>query len=66
MLARSRSLISSIILLALLAIPLLIVYAAGGIIEGKAVDPKGAAITGATVTVTDDLNNQTFTGVTDA
>jgi hypothetical protein len=50
MLARNRSFIAPIILLALLAIPLLMVYAAGGSIEGKAVDPKGAAVTGATVT----------------
>ena len=66
MLTRNRNLITPIILLALLSIPLLVVYAAGGSIEGKVVDPKGAAITGATVTVTDDLNNQTFTAVTDA
>ncbi len=66
MLTRNRNLITPIILLALLTIPLLVVYAAGGSIEGKVVDPKGAAITGATVTVTDDLNNQTFTAVTDA
>jgi len=66
MLARNRSLIAPIILLALLAIPLLIAYAAGGSIEGKAVDPRGAVVSGATVTVTDDLNNQTFNAVTDA
>src|SRR6266550_7836840 len=63
---RNRSLITAITLLALLTIPLLVVYAAGGSIEGKVIDPKGAAISGATVTVTDDLNNQTFTAVTDA
>lgn len=66
MVSRNRSFIAPIILLALLAIPLLIVYAAGGSIEGKVVDPKGAAVTGATVTLSDDLNNQTFTAVSDA
>jgi len=66
MLTRNRSLITPITLLALLTIPLLVVYAAGGSIEGKVVDPKGATISGATVTVTDELNNQTFTAVTDA
>jgi hypothetical protein len=44
-----------------LTIPLLISYAsgeaAGGRIEGKVTDPKGAAISGATVTIT----NQTRT-----
>ena len=51
MVSRNRGFIAPIILLALLAIPLLIVNAAGGSIEGKVVDPKGAAVTGATVTV---------------
>ncbi|HXL81456.1 MAG TPA: hypothetical protein VN951_11325 [Pyrinomonadaceae bacterium] len=41
MLTRNRNLITPIILLALLTIPLLVVYAAGGSIEGKVVDPKG-------------------------
>ena len=62
----NRSLFAPIILLALIAMPLLVVFATGGSIEGKVVDPKGAAVTGAAVTVTDDLNNQTFSAVTDA
>ncbi len=65
MLTRNRSLIAPIILLALLAIPLLAVYAAGGVIEGKITDPKGAAISGATVTVTDEANNQIATALSD-
>jgi len=48
-----------------LLIPLLAVYAAGGRIEGKITDPKGAAIPGATVTITNQTTNQTFSAVTD-
>ena len=48
-----------------LSIPF-VVYAAGGRIEGKVTDPKGAAIPAATVTVTNELTKQDFTAVTDA
>jgi hypothetical protein len=41
------------------------VRAAGGRIEGKVTDPKGAAVVGAAVTVTDPETNQTFTAVSD-
>src|SRR5216684_3719254 len=54
-----------ILSLALLATPLLIVHSAGGRIEGKVTDPKGAVIVGATVIVTDPITKQTFTAVTD-
>jgi hypothetical protein len=40
------------------------VAAAGGQIEGKVTDPKGAAVVGAAITVTDPVTNQTFTAVT--
>ena len=50
---------------AVLSIPLLVAYAAGGRIEGKITDPKGAAIPGAAVTVTNQETDQTFTAVTD-
>ncbi|HBB88478.1 MAG TPA: hypothetical protein DC047_12770, partial [Blastocatellia bacterium] len=66
MLTRNRSLIAPMILLALLAIPLFAVHAAGGSIEGRITDPKGAAVSGATVTVTDEVNNQTATALSDA
>jgi hypothetical protein len=46
-------------------VPFLIAHAAGGRIEGKITDPKGAAITGATVTVTNVATKQEFTAVTD-
>jgi hypothetical protein len=46
-------------------IPFLIAHAAGGGIEGKITDPKGAAITVATVTVTNQATKQDFTAVTD-
>jgi len=50
----------------LLSLPLLIAHAAGGRIEGKVIDPKGAAIPGATVKVTNQTTKQDFTAVTDA
>ena len=54
-----------ILLAVLISIPLLVVYGAGGRIEGKITDPKGAAIPGATVTVTNQTTKQTFSAVTD-
>ncbi len=66
MFTRNRNLIVAIILLALLVLPMFAAYAQGASIEGRVTDPKGAAIAGATVTVTADVNNQTFTAVTDA
>jgi hypothetical protein len=51
--------------LAFLATPLVIVFGAGGRIEGKVTDPKGAIVVGATVTVTDPATNKTFTAKTD-
>ena len=48
------------------SIPLLIAHAAGGRIEGKITDPKGAAIPAATVTVTNQVTKQDFTATTDA
>ncbi len=49
-----------------LSLSVLVVRAAGGRIEGKVTDQKGAAIAGATVRVTDSETNQTFTATTDA
>ncbi|MBC8029254.1 MAG: carboxypeptidase regulatory-like domain-containing protein [Pyrinomonadaceae bacterium] len=51
--------------LAALILPLMIAHASGGRIEGKVTDPKGAAVVGAAVTVTDPETTQTFTAVTD-
>src|SRR6266508_3809029 len=48
------------------AVPLIIVHSAGGRIEGKVTDPKGAAVAGASVTITEEVTNQTFTAVTDS
>ena len=55
-----------VLALAMLATPLVIVRGAGGRIQGKVSDPKGAAVTGATVTVTDSVTNQNFTTHTDS
>ena len=49
----------------LLALPLAIAHSAGGRIEGKVTDPKGAIIVGATVIVTDPETNKSFTAITD-
>jgi len=49
-----------------LSLSVLVVRAAGGRIEGKVTDQKGAAVVGATVRVTDSETNQTFTATTDA
>ena len=54
-----------LVLAPLLAIPLFVVHGAGGRIEGKITDPKGAAIPGATVKVTNQTSKQEFTAVTD-
>jgi hypothetical protein len=51
--------------LALLAMPTMIVHSAGGRIEGRVTDPKGAVVVGATVTVTDPATDQKLTATTD-
>ena len=58
--------VTLILLAVLLSIPLFVVHGAGGRIEGKITDPKGAAIQGATVTVTNQTSKQEFKAVTDA
>src|SRR5438309_117315 len=54
-----------IVIIALMGFALITVHGAGGRIEGKVTDPKGAIVVGAAVTVTDTDTNQTFTAVTD-
>jgi hypothetical protein len=49
----------------LFALPLITVHGAGGRIEGKITDPKGAIVVGAAVTVTETDTNQTHTAITD-
>lgn len=66
MFTRKRNLIAATILFAALVIPMVLVRAAGGRIEGKVTDPKGASISGASITVTEDASKQGFTAVTDA
>src|ERR1043165_2642242 len=50
---------------ALVALPTAIVHGAGGSIEGKVTDAKGAAVAGGAVTVPDPVSNQKFSAVTD-
>jgi len=57
--------LSLLLVITVLSIPFLIAHAAGGRIEGKITDPKGAAISGATVIVTNQVTKQDFTAVTD-
>ncbi len=57
--------LSLLLVATVLSIPFLIAHAAGGRIEGKITDPKGAAISGATVTITNQVTKQDFTAVTD-
>jgi len=51
--------------LAIAALPFVVAHGAGGRIEGRVTDPKGAVVLGATVMVTDPLSKQTFSAVTD-
>ena len=51
--------------LALLATALVVAHAAGGRIEGKVTNPKGAVVVGAIVTVTGPAGEQAMTAVTD-
>src|SRR6185369_5782694 len=58
--------LSLFLVLTVLSIPFLIAYAAGGRIEGKITDPKGAAVANAAVTVTNEATKQEFTATTDS
>lgn len=64
---KNRNLHLALIALFLVALtlPLLTAQAAGGQIEGKVTDPRGAAVPGAKVTATDAATNQTYTATTD-
>jgi hypothetical protein len=53
------------IFLALTVFPFAGVSGAGGRIEGRITDPKGAIVIGATVTVIDPVTNRNFTALTD-
>lgn len=57
--------IAALILCAALVIPLFVVHGAGGRVEGRITDPKGAVVVGAVVTITDEVTNRNFSGVTD-
>ncbi|MEO8436749.1 MAG: carboxypeptidase regulatory-like domain-containing protein, partial [Pyrinomonadaceae bacterium] len=59
------SIILLVFCLTLSALPLVGAHADGGSIRGKVTDPKGAAVVGAAVTLTDLGTNRTFETVTD-
>lgn len=59
------NMLAFIMLAALLSIPLFVVHGAGGRIEGRVTDPKGAAIPGASITVRNQTSKQEFTAITD-
>jgi Carboxypeptidase regulatory-like domain/Peptidase family M1 domain len=52
--------------LVFVALSLSLARAAGGSVEGKVTDPKGAVVVGAAVTLAHTETNQTFNAVTDA
>jgi hypothetical protein len=58
--------LSLLLLTVLLSTSFFIAHAAGGRVEGKVTDPKGAAIPGAAVTVTNQITKLDFTAVTDS
>lgn len=64
MFSKNRILYGLMIVIAL-ALPFAIASAAGGRIEGKVTDPKGDAVVGASVTITEEGSNQKFNAVTD-
>ncbi len=62
---KKRRIIAALILCVPLVLPLFVVYGAGGRIEGRITDPKGAIVVAAIVTVTDEVIQRTYTGITD-
>jgi hypothetical protein len=60
-----RKKFSIILALSLLVTPLLAALAAGGGLAGTVTDPKGALVSGASVTATAPATNQKFTATTD-
>jgi len=60
-----KQLVAAVIVCAAMALPLLVVHGAGGGIEGRVTDAKGAVVVAAIVTVIDEVTNRTFAGVTD-
>ncbi len=65
MLSVNRTATSLFLGMALLLSPLMVAHGAGGRIEGKVTDPKGALVAGAEVTATDEINNQSYRAKTD-
>src|ERR1051326_3587928 len=53
------------LLIGLFVLTVSLAYAAGGRIEGKVTDPKGAVVVGAKITVIDPTTSQTVTATTD-
>jgi hypothetical protein len=57
--------IALLLTLVLIVGPVIVVHGSGGRIEGKVTDANGAAIAGASVTVTNPTTNQTSSAITD-
>ena len=62
---KTKTLIALLIVVGILSIPFVAVHGAGGRIEGKVMDPKGAGIAGAAITIIDPITNQKFNALTD-
>ncbi|HYU98616.1 MAG TPA: carboxypeptidase regulatory-like domain-containing protein [Pyrinomonadaceae bacterium] len=62
---RAGSVTGVLLLLGTLMVSMIVAHSAGGGIEGKVTDPKGAPVAGASVTITTEASPQRFTGVTD-
>ncbi|MEO8433517.1 MAG: carboxypeptidase regulatory-like domain-containing protein [Pyrinomonadaceae bacterium] len=62
---KGRILCCALLTAVLLTLPLLVVHSAGGRLEGKILDPNGAAVVGAEIKATDEGTKQTFTARTD-
>jgi hypothetical protein len=65
MLPANRTITPLFVIFAILTVPLLVVHGSGSGIEGKVTDPKGAVVVEAEVTVSDEVNNHSFTRRTD-
>ena len=62
---KRNTILCGLLLVFALTLPLVVAHGSGGRIEGKVIDPKGDPVAGASVIITEEVNNQKFTAVTD-